>query len=66
MAGSKFRQNDLAAKWIPNGSAASSPPLSFGVSTSFGLDKVELRLFFFLFVCWLDRGVREGEGVGDR
>lgn len=21
---------------------------------------------FFLFVCWLDRGVREGEGVGDR
>lgn len=47
-----FRQNDLAAKWIPNGSAASSPPLSFGVSTSFGLDKVELRLFFFS-VCLL-------------
>lgn len=52
MAGSKFRQNDLAAKWVPNGSAASSPPLSFGVSTSFGLDKVELRLFFFS-VCLL-------------
>lgn len=65
MAGSKFRQNDLAAKWIPNGSAASSPPLSFGVSTSAWI-KSSFDFSFFLFVCWLDRGVREEEGVGDR
>lgn len=66
---------DLAAKWIPNRSVSSwLLSFGFGVSTSFGLDKVELRFFFlsfFLFVSWLDRGavclrgMRRDEG-GDR
>lgn len=64
MAGSKFSPKRLGGEmdteWIRSFFPASFFQLrSAWIKSSFDFS-------FFLFVCWLDRGVREGEGVGDR